>query len=239
MALSTLRNPLRHAPSAVLSGWLPRGFISTRPVSDLVERFVDGPWPDHPACWAVACDYGSGRRVAFGRADAPPASAGDAVAASCAIPGFYHPVRIAGRRYVDGGVCSASNLDLVRDQDLGLVVCLNPMTSLAQVTPRSAADRMMASMRAAMGRRLGHEARKLRERGVEVLILQPTAEDLAIMGANFMARHNRTEVAERAVRTTARQLRRLRARDGAPLPGRRRAGRAGRARRAGETQRAA
>jgi NTE family protein len=222
MALSTLRNPLKHAPSAVLSGWLPRGFISTAPVSALVERFMEGDWPDHPDYWAVACDYGTGRRVAFGREDAPPASVGDAVAASCAIPGFYHPVRIAGRRYVDGGVCSASNLDLVRDRDLDLVVCLNPMSSLAQVTPRTAADRMMAGMRALMGRRLGHEARKLRERGVEVLILQPTAEDLALMGTNFMARDNRTEVTERAVRTTARQLRRLRARDGAPLPGRRR-----------------
>ena len=36
----------------------------------------------------------------------------DAVAASCAIPGFYHPVEIDGRRYVDGGMRSTSNLDL-------------------------------------------------------------------------------------------------------------------------------
>ena len=39
----------------------------------------------------------------------------DAVAASCAIPGFYRPVEIGGRRYVDGGLYSASNLDLLRD----------------------------------------------------------------------------------------------------------------------------
>jgi len=35
------------------------------------------------------------------------------VAASCAIPGFFHPVRVGPRRYIDGGVCSASNLDLL------------------------------------------------------------------------------------------------------------------------------
>ena len=35
-------------------------------------------------------------------------SVGVAVAASCAIPGFYRPVKIGRRRYVDGGVCSAS-----------------------------------------------------------------------------------------------------------------------------------
>ena len=57
----------------------------------------------------------TGRRVPFGRADAPPAEIGDAVAASCAIPGFYRPVTIGGKRYVDGGVWSTSNLDILRD----------------------------------------------------------------------------------------------------------------------------
>jgi len=218
MALGTALRPMRHAPSALMSGWLPRGFISTAPITALVERFVEGDWPDHPAFWAVAADYGSGRRVALGRAGSPPARVGDAVAASCAIPGFYHPVKIAGRRYVDGGVCSVSNLDVLCDEGLDLVVCLNPMSSLAQVTPRSPAEHVAAIMRRQAGRRLGREAKKLRERGTEVLILQPTAEDLAIMGVNFMARDRREQVIERAVRTTARQLRRRRGREGVTYP---------------------
>jgi len=116
MALSTLRNPLRHSPSAVLCGWLPRGFVSTAPIARIVDKFVPGEWPEHPNLWIVGCDYATGRRTAFGRADAPPAHIRDAVAASCAIPAFYHPVKIGGRKYVDGGVCSPSNLDLARDQ---------------------------------------------------------------------------------------------------------------------------
>ncbi len=124
-----MRHLRSHAPAVVLAGWLPRGFISTGPIRDLVEGFVPGDWPDHPSYWAVAADYSSGKRVAFGRDDAPMASAGDAVAASCAIPGFYHPVKVAGRRYVDGGICSTSNLDLLCGADLDLVVCLNPMSS--------------------------------------------------------------------------------------------------------------
>ncbi len=218
LALSTALQPKRHAPSAVLSGWLPRGFISTAPISRLVERFVHERWPAHPNFWSVACDYSSGRRTVFGRSDAPAASVGDAVAASCAIPGFYHPVKIAGRRYIDGGICSVSNLDLLRDEDLDLVVCLNPMSSLAEMTPRNAADRVAALMRKQAGRRLGAEAKKLRERGTEVLILQPTADDLAIMGSNLMARDRREAILERAVRTTARQLRRSRTREGVVLP---------------------
>jgi NTE family protein len=135
--------------------------------------------------------------VVFGRSDAPNATVGQAVAASCAIPGFYHPVKIGGRRYVDGGICSASNLDLLRDEELNLVVCLNPMSSLAKVTPHSPTDRIAAAMRKQVGRRLGVEARKLRERGTAVLILQPTAEDLALMGPNLMAKDRREEVTKR------------------------------------------
>jgi hypothetical protein len=43
-----------------------------------------------------------------------------------------------------------------------------------------------------------------------VLLVQPTARDLQVMGWNFMARGRRVEVVEMAVRTTALELRRLR-----------------------------
>ena len=165
LALNTMLHLRNHSPAAVVAGWLPRGFISTGPISALVDGLVPGHWPDHPSYWAVAADYSSGKRVAFGRDDAPPAPVADAVAASCAIPGFYHPVKVAGRRYVDGGICSTSNLDLLCGADLDLVVCLNPMSSVAPVAGGSPADRFARIMRAAAGRRLAHEARKLARRG--------------------------------------------------------------------------
>jgi NTE family protein len=165
LAVSTLLRPHRHAPAVVLAGWLPRGFVSTAPIRRLVEAYVPDRWPERAGFWAVAADYATGRRVAFGRDDAPPATLGEAVAASCAIPGFYHPVRVAGRRYIDGGICSVSNLDLLKDVGLDLVVCLNPMSSLAQATGGSPADRMAAVMRASAGRRLAHEGRKAAQRG--------------------------------------------------------------------------
>jgi NTE family protein len=219
LAASTLLHPQRHAPAAVLAGWLPRGFVSTSPVRELVERFVPGTWPDHPRYWAVAADYRSGKRVAFGRAGAPDARAADAVAASCAIPGWYHPVKIAGRRYVDGGICSASNLDLLCGTDVDLVVCLNPMSSMVQVAGGSPADRFAALMRAQTGRRLGHEARKLRAEGKRVVVVQPTEDDVAQMGVNLMNGRRRVAVLEQARKSTALTLRRLRAED-VPLPGR-------------------
>ena len=171
----------------------------------------------------MAADYSSGKRVAFGRDDAPTASAADAVAASCAIPGFYHPVKVAGRRYVDGGICSTSNLDLLCGEELDLVICLNPMSSVAPVAGGSPADRFARVMRAAAGRRLAHEARKLRGEGTEVLILQPGRDDCALMGLNLMSGSRRVQVMEQARKSIARELHRLRGSGLLPSRGSRRA----------------
>src|SRR5581483_1137813 len=110
----------------------------------------------------MAVDYRSARRVAFGRAGSPPAKLPDAVAASCAIPGFYRCVQIGGRQYVDGGVYSTSNLDVLRAEQLDLVIALNPMSSLHASDPRTLSQRVALQMRQAAGRRLGHEAKRLR-----------------------------------------------------------------------------
>lgn len=209
LALDTLRQPLRHSPSVVLSAWLPRGFMSTQPISRLVDRFVPNEWPEHPNLWIVACDYATGRRVPFGRSDAPPARIRDAVAASCAIPGFYHPVRIGRKRYVDGGICSVSNADLVAGRGLDAVVVCNPMSSLASIAVQGPAQRLAAAMRASAGRRLGRELHKLRDEGTQVLSLQPSADDLRVMGANLMARDRRVEVTQQARESAARELRAL------------------------------
>ena len=239
LAINTLRHPRRHAPSAMLAGWLPRGFVSTQPITDLVDTFVAGEWPDHPNYWAIAADYRTGERVAFGREDAPRATAGEAVASSCAIPGFYHPVCVDGRRYVDGGVCSMSNLDLLAGQGLDLVVCLNPTSSLAEIAGGTPAERVGGLVRGLSGRRLGREARKLRAEGTELLLIQPSQEDIAGMGVNLMARGRRVDVLERARKTTALALREMRGTDQL-MPGRTRGrGPAGASRKRAQASRAA
>jgi NTE family protein len=144
--------------------------------------------------------------VAFGRDDAPRAELADAVAASCAIPGFFRAVEISGRRYVDGGVRSASNLDVLEDVPLGLVVALNPMSSLHAGAPRTLGERFASMVRQASGRRLGSEAKRLRAAGIEVLLIQPTVHDLDAMGSNLMSRSRRHAVIETAVQTVTGHL---------------------------------
>jgi NTE family protein len=90
------------------------------------------------------------------------------------------------------------------------VICLNPTSSLAEAVGGTPGERVGALVRAASGRRLGSEARKLREEGTEVIILQPDAEDIAKMGFNLMARGRRVEVLEQSRRSVALALRELR-----------------------------
>ncbi len=206
LALGTLRAPHRYSPGAAFAGWAPRGFISTEPLREMIRRVVPSGWAEHPNHWVVACDYASGRRVAFGRVRAPQAGLADAVAASCAIPGFYYPVEIGGRRYVDGGIYSTSNLDLLRDQELDLVICLNPTSTLHPVTALNPREWPNLVFRRASGRRLGSEAKKLRARGTKVILIQPIAEDLEVISRNLMSTRNRNGVIATARRTVAAQL---------------------------------
>src|SRR3954452_14362307 len=206
MSMATLTNPLRHTPLQLVAGWAPMGIVSTDSIKDTVRRAVSTRWVEHPSYWAVATDYRSGKRVPFGRIDSPPAELADAVAASCAIPGFFRPVQIGGRPYVDGGVCSVSNLDLLAGRGLGVVICLTPLSSRHRVASFNPVSRVGQMTRSASGRRLGHEARKVRAYGTEVALIQPTAADLAVMGGNMMSGKRRHDVIETALETVSAQL---------------------------------
>jgi NTE family protein len=207
LAIASLARPYRYSPAALLAGWLPLGLVSTEPFRETVRRVCLERWAPHPNFWAMAVDYRTGQRVAFGRADAPQAELPDAVAASCAIPGFFRAAEIAGRRYVDGGVSSASNLDVLVNEQVDLVIALNPMSSLHAGAPRTLGERIAFAARQAAGRRLGSEAKRLRAAGIDVALIQPTVRDLDIMGTNLMSGSRRHEVIATAVQTVTDHLR--------------------------------
>ena len=207
LALASLARPYRYSPAHLLAGLAPQGLVSSEPLKETIRRVVPDGWAAHPHLWIMACDHVTGERVAFGRSDAPRASLADAVAASCAIPGFYRPVRIGGRRYIDGGVASTSNLDLLAGQGLDLVICMNPTSSLHSPESRTVGERAAAVLRQASGRRLGREAKLVRASGTEVVLIQPTIQDLDAMGTNLMSARRRDQVIEVAAQTVAAHLR--------------------------------
>jgi NTE family protein len=203
------RHPTKVTPLGAMAGIMPRGRGSLAPVGALVESICPaGMWAPRENVWIVAMDYDTGKRVPFGRSGAPPAGLSEAVMASCAIPGWYAPVEIGGRRYVDGGACSPTSLDLVIPLELDEVYVLSPMTSFDYDRPSSRIAKLERRFRRVVTRRLLKEAAKVREAGTAVVMLGPGAEDLEAMGANLMDARRRTPVLETSLRTSAENLRR-------------------------------
>lgn len=195
-------NPL-NPRLGLLTGALPRGTTDTSMISDGIGRLHADGWPSQPL-WVCAVRLRDGRRVVFGR-DRTDAPVGTAVAASCAIPGFYAPVAIDGIDHVDGGVHSPTNGDVLVASRLRLAVISSPMSMDRAATRGFRPDRAL---------RLGHratltrEVAALRRAGTTVVSLQPGPADIAAMGppGTAMDPDRRAPVARQARETTLRRL---------------------------------
>jgi NTE family protein len=204
----TALRPRRFPPLTVLAALTPTGQGSLAEVGRLAAS-VAGPDGRAPrdGVWLVAMDYDSGRRVPFGAPGAPAAGLAEAVMASCAIPGWYAPVQIGGRRYVDGGACSATSADLAARHGLDEVYVLAPMAAFVTDHPRRLVSRFERRVRRQVTRRLLREAAKVADGGAAVTVLAPGPEDLQAIGANLMDPARRSAVLETSLRTTAAALR--------------------------------
>lgn len=204
----SMTHPRQLPPLAVLAALTPAGTGTLAEVGRMVSA-VAGPdgWLPRAGVWVVAMDYDNGRRVAFGREGAPPARLAEAVTASCAIPGWYAPVAIDGRRYVDGGTLSTTSADLLAVEDLDEVYVLAPMASFRSDRPRQVAARLERRVRRQVTRRLLVEAQQVGRAGTSVTVLAPGPEDLAEIGANLMDPSRRLAVLETSLRTSEHALR--------------------------------
>jgi NTE family protein len=124
------------------------------------------------------------------------------VAASAAIPGYFQPVEIDGRRYVDGGAHTPTNADVLRKEDLDLVLVSSPMSTSrhAPLITRSGPFRRHFRVR------LGQEVRRLQRRGLPVVVFQPSAADQEAMGTKAMDPERNAAVVRAARETTLRRL---------------------------------
>lgn len=198
-------------PVVAASGLLPagRGRMASliRMVAALQARLgvtVDGWVPGAPL-WVVAVDYDSGKRVVFGRAGGPPSTVGEAVLASCSIPGWFTPQVIDGRRYIDGGVASATSLGLLARPgapQLDEVYVLAPLASYAYDRPRDPLSSVERKVRLMLTRWLDAEVKAVRATGTQVTVLTPGPADLFAMGGNLMNPRRRGRVLDTALATS-------------------------------------
>ncbi|GLX06161.1 patatin [Microbispora sp. NBRC 16548] len=105
------------------------------------ERLPVKEWPERELL-ITSVDAATGEFVVWDRSSGTPLVL--AVASSCAVPMVFPPVEINGRRYVDGGVRSATNADLA--EGARALVVLEPLGNL---TPRAVLEAEMAQACAA------------------------------------------------------------------------------------------
>ena len=197
--------PLSSEGAAILAAALPRGGVDPGIAATAGALHRHG-WPAEDL-WVCAVRLDDGERVVFGREAAgdPPVSVGEAVAASCAIPGWFAPVSIGGSDFVDGGAHSPTNADLAGGPNVDVVLVSSPMSLDRTALRRPAVDRIW---------RIGHrialqrEVADLRRQGATVLTIQPGPEDLGVMGGTVSAMdpERRASVAATARRTVRARL---------------------------------
>jgi NTE family protein len=144
----------------------------TVPEETFVEnfRYLGGEaWPSRFSCTAV--DAQTGEFVVWNEASGVDLVR--AIASSCAVPAIFPPITIDGRRYIDGGMRSATNADLAKGHDRIVVLSLLPAGGGA-----SGMD--------GFRRTFNDELDVLRADGATVEVIAPDAAASAAFGMNLM-----------------------------------------------------
>ncbi|MET0663128.1 MAG: patatin-like phospholipase family protein [Ilumatobacteraceae bacterium] len=194
-AMSPVRVPLPEPPGFLRRSF-PGGLLSLGESHDWASEFYPEAWPDRRVC-AVASDVDSGRRVMLEADPAegtPRATLRRALQASCAIPGLYPPVRVDGARLVDGGIRSATNLDLAARLPSRAVLAVSAIT-YDPSDPPSGPGRLL---RMWPNRTVLREVGYLRRLGHEVLLLRPGRVALELAGTTLFSGRITSDLVEAA-----------------------------------------
>jgi NTE family protein len=123
-------------------------------------------WPERTFA-ATAVDAETGEFVVW-NAESKVGLA-KAVASSCSVPGVFPPITINGRRYIDGGMRSATNADLAKGHDSVVVLALR-----------------IAAMNAGGPTQLDKEVAALTDAGARVEVVYPDEASQTAFGVNLM-----------------------------------------------------
>jgi NTE family protein len=170
--------------------------------------------------YVVAVDLDSGETVTFGRDGFRDVPVSKAVQASSAIPGLYRPVRIGGRDYVDGGVTKTAHINLAIQGGADLVICINPIVPYLNDTSNGPLRGHLSNhgvtwvldqvMRIVLHGRMqyGLERYAREHPEVDILLIEPTRDDVRMFGYNIMRYSARRVVAEHGYHTALEFFRR-------------------------------
>src|SRR5262245_18402048 len=225
--LTTLGEEGRNLSDFALSLFelLPAGLLDTSGLQRYLARVFAQRGTDSFAklgreLYIVAVDLDGGEAVAFGEPGWRRVPISKAVEASVALPGLYRPVRIAGRDFVDGGVKKTAHINLSIRHAADLVICINPIVPLRNRASRGPLGGHLSNkgvtyvldqaLRIMLHGRMeyGLERYEAEHPEVDILLLQPTRDDLRMFSYNIMRYSARRIVAEHGYRSVMSHFRR-------------------------------
>jgi NTE family protein len=200
---TTSRELLRHEfgrgtslrPSRLISAIVPSGPVSTTLVGDEVRGYTQ-EWPSEELL-ITAVRLDNGKRVAFDGSQGSDVAT--AVEASSAIPGFFTPVEINGVDYIDGGVHSPTNTDLLQNHRLDLIVVVAPMSVHSY---RTGVQLLNGPLRLYWKRKVLAEVANLERDGHVVMLFEPSTSVSKAMGTTMMDADRIPEVLIETARST-------------------------------------
>lgn len=195
----TARRPWAFRPEVAAVTLLPAGQIDITERARGLDEHIGARWPDGLRICAVR--RRDGARVVFGRPGSPATRLAPAVLASCAIPGYFKPVTIDGTQYMDGGVHSVTNADVLRHDQLDLVLIVSSMS--AAHGNANGADGLL---RRTVHRRMEREIARLEGSGTPVISLEPGPDSCRAMGLRAMAEDRGPRVIAAAYEETKRRI---------------------------------
>ena len=151
----------------------------------------------HTRLRIVAVDLDRGETVAFGDRKHRTVSISEAVQASTALPGLYRPVHLKGKDYVDGGVTKTAHINLAIREGADLVICVNPLVPILNGVARSSLGPLSShGVDTVLGQVLrilihgrfeyGMDRYRTEHPEVDILVLQPTRDDLTMFRYDIM-----------------------------------------------------
>jgi NTE family protein len=170
--------------------------------------------------YITATDLDTAERVVFGQESAPPATISQAVSASAAIPIIYEPVKLGGREYLDGGLRSATNVDVAVEHGAEFIVLINPLVPYLHdaryllrehdLAVEHLSDGGLGRLIAQVFRTMAQaqldkelELIRLRHPNVDVLVIEPRRDDENLFIFNLMDYSARMRVARDAFEQVA------------------------------------
>lgn len=155
----------------------------TDTIADLVpaRRFGDLRVP----LTVTAVDVETGELLLFGDGGDTDAPLVDVLAASCALPVYYQPVTIDGRRLGDGGLRSVLPLDVAASLAPARIVAVRvgPSFSSPPIEPSSAMPPMLVAhsraLRVLMAQQTDEEIARHRDGPIPLVVVEPVAEQAA------------------------------------------------------------